>query len=122
MHTDLSNADYHAHPAYSKSDLDAANKSGRHLFDKKNGPPRPSTAAFDLGTALHAAALPGESLDSVAVRMPEGLKKTTKEGKAFVAEHGDKIIRLLFRGRLDRPDRLRARYERSIFRRPSSRG
>tara|TARA_A100001201_G_C4057431_1_gene191624 strand:- start:153 stop:995 length:843 start_codon:yes stop_codon:yes gene_type:complete len=92
MHTDLSNADYHAHPAYSKSDLDAANKSGRHLFDKKNGPPRPSTAAFDLGTALHAAALPGESLDSVAVRMPEGLKKTTKEGKAFIAENAGKII------------------------------
>ena len=92
MHTDLSNADYHAHPAYSKSDLDAANKSGRHLLDKKNGPPRPSTAAFDLGTALHAAALPGESLDSVAVRMPEGLKRTTKEGRAFVAEHADKII------------------------------
>ena len=92
MHTDLSNADYHAHPAYSKSDLDAANKSGRHLLDKKNGPPRPSTAAFDLGTALHAGALPGESLDSVAVRMPEGLKKTTKEGRAFVAEHAGKII------------------------------
>ena len=88
----MTNEEYHGHAAVSKSDLDAANKSGRHLFDKKNGPPRPSTAAFDLGTALHAFALPGESLDSVAVRMPEGLKKTTKEGKAFVAEHADKII------------------------------
>ena len=92
MHTDLSNADYHDHPAYSKSDLDAANKSGRHLLDKKNGPPRASTAAFDIGTALHADALPGESLDDVAVRMPEGMKKTTKEGKAFVAENAGKII------------------------------
>lgn len=92
MHQDMTNEEYHSHAAVSKSDLDAAHKSGRHYFDKKNGPVRPSTAAFDLGTALHAAALPGESFDSVAVRMPEGLKKTTKEGKAFVAEHADKII------------------------------
>ena len=88
----MTNEEYHGHDAYSKSDLDAAHKSGRHLLDKKNGPKRPSTAAFDIGTALHAFALPGESLDSVAVRMPEGLKKTTKEGKAFVAEHAGKII------------------------------
>ena len=92
MHTDLSNADYHNHPSYSKSDLDAAHKSGRHLLDKRNGPPRASTAAFDIGTVLHATALPGECADSIAVRMPEGMKKTTKEGKAFVAEHADKII------------------------------
>lgn len=92
MLRELSNAHYHAHPAYSKSDLDAANKSGRHLFDKKNGPPQPSTPAFNFGTAVHASALPGEEFDSVAVRMPEGLKKTTKEGKAFMAEHSDKII------------------------------
>ena len=88
----MTNEEYHGHAAFSKSDLDAARKSGRHLFDKKNGPPRSSTAAFDFGTAFHAAALPGESFDSVAVRMPVGLKKTTKEGKAFVAEHADKIM------------------------------
>ena len=92
MPEEMTNEEYHGHAAVSKSDLDVAHKSGRHYFDKKNGPPRPSTAAFDIGTALHAAALPGESFDSVAVRMPEGLKKTTKEGKAFVAEHSDKII------------------------------
>ena len=88
----LSNADYHDHPAYSKSDLDAAHRSGKHLWDKRHGPPRESTAAFDFGTALHAAGLPGEDFDAVAVRMPDGMKKTTKEGKAFVLEHQDKII------------------------------
>ena len=92
MPQDMTNEEYHSHAAVSKSDLDAAHKSGRHYFDKKNGPVRASTAAFDIGTALHAAALPGESFDSVAVRMPEGLKKTTKEGKAFVAENAGKII------------------------------
>lgn len=92
MLINLSNADYHAHPAYSKSDLDAARKSGRHLLDKKEGPPQASTQAFDFGTAFHASALPGEDFDSIAVRMPEGLKKTTKEGKAFVADNANRII------------------------------
>ena len=92
MAEQMTNGAYHAHEAISKSKLDAARKSGRHLYDMLHGPPRESTAAFDLGTALHAAALPGESLEEVAVRMPEGMKKTTKEGRAFVAENKSKII------------------------------
>lgn len=88
----MSNADYHKHKAISKSKLDAARKSGKHLYDILYGPPRESTAVLDFGTVFHAAGLPGEDFDSVAVRMPEGMKKTTKEGKAFVAEHRDKII------------------------------
>ena len=88
----MSNADYHAHKAISKSKLDAARKSGRHLQDLLYGPTRDSTAAFDMGTVVHASALPGENPDDIAVRMPEGMKKTTKEGKAFVAEHKGKII------------------------------
>ena len=88
----MSNAEYHAHKAISKSKLDAARKSGRHLQDMLFGPPRESTAAFDMGTVVHASALPGENPDDIAVRMPEGMKKTTKEGKAFVAEHKGKII------------------------------
>ena len=88
----MSNADYHAHKAISKSKLDAARKSGKHLYDMLYGPPRESTAHFDMGTVLHASALPGEDADEIAVRMPEGMKKTTKEGKAFVAEHKGKII------------------------------
>ena len=89
---EMTNAEYHAHKAISKSKLDAARKSGRHLYDMLYGPPRDSTAAFDMGTVLHASALPGENPDEIAVRMPEGMKKTTKEGKAFVAEHKGKII------------------------------
>ena len=89
---EMSNADYHAHKAISKSKLDAARKSGKHLYDMLYGPPRESTAVFDMGTVLHASALPGEDADEIAVRMPEGMKKSTKEGKAFVAEHQGKII------------------------------
>lgn len=88
----MSNAEYHAHKAISKSKLDAARKSGRHLYDMLYGPPRDSTAAFDMGTVLHASALPGENADDIVVRMPAGMKKTTKEGKAFVDEHKGKII------------------------------
>ena len=88
----MTNEEYHADPAFSKSDLDAAAKSGKHLYDKLFGPKRESTPAFDFGTAFHAAALPGEDFDQVAVRMPDGLKKTTKEGKAFMAEHKGKIL------------------------------
>ena len=89
---EMTNAEYHAHEAISKSKLDAARKSGKHLHDMLHGPPRESTAAFDLGTALHAAALPGENVHEVAVRMPEGMKKTTKEGKTFVSDNKGKII------------------------------
>ena len=88
----MTNAEYHAHKAISKSKLDAARKSGRHLRDMLYGPPRESTSHFDMGTVLHASALPGENPGDIAVRMPSGMKKTTKEGKAFVAEHKGKII------------------------------
>ena len=55
------------------------------ICDMLYGLPRDSTAAFDMGT-VHASALPGENADEM-VRMPAGMKKTTKEGKAFVVEH-----------------------------------
>ena len=79
-------------PAISKSKLDAARKSGKHLYDMLYGPPRESTAAFDMGTVLHASALPGENVDEIAVRMPEGMKKTLRRAKPLLAEHKGKII------------------------------
>ncbi len=93
MTTELTNAEYHAHQAISKSDLDAASRSGRHFLDKKEGPPRASTAVFDFGTAFHAAVLPGEDFSQVAVRMPKLItSKATKAGKEFAKEHEGKII------------------------------
>jgi len=89
---EMSNADYHAHKAISKSKLDAARKSGKHLYDILYGPPREPTAAFDFGTVFHALALPGENADEIAVRMPQGMDGRTKAGKAFLAEHKGKII------------------------------
>lgn len=93
MTIELTNAEYHAHEAISKSDLDAARKSGIHLLDKKEGPPRASTPVFDFGTAFHAAVLPGEDFSQTAVRMPKEItSKATKAGKEFAKEHEGKII------------------------------
>ena len=92
MPIDMTSDDYHSHPAISNSNLAAARQSGRHFLDQKEGPPRASTAAFVFGTLFHATALPGENVDQIAVRMPEGLKKTTKEGKAFISSNEGKII------------------------------
>ena len=92
MPTEMTNEYYHSHPAISSSNLAAARQSGRHFLDQKEGPPRSSAPHFDFGTVFHASALPGENVDQIAVRMPEGLKKTTKEGKAFVSDNEGKII------------------------------
>ena len=93
MLTQLTNAEYHAHEAISKSKLDAARKSGKHLHDMLYGPPRESTAAFGFGTVFHAAVLPGEDFSQVAVRMPKSItSKATKAGKEFAKEHEGKII------------------------------
>lgn len=77
----ISNAEYHSHPATSKSDLDLARKSAQHLYDKLYGPPRESTPTFDFGTMFHAAVLPGESLEDIAIRTPDDYDGRTKAGK-----------------------------------------
>jgi len=79
----ISNAEYHSHPATSKSDLDLAHKSALHLYDKLFGPPRESTPTFDFGTMFHAAVLPGESLEEIAIRTPDDYDGRTKAGKEF---------------------------------------
>ena len=84
---EMSNAEYHAHKAISKSKLDAARKSGRHLYDMLYGPPRESTSHFDMGTVLHASALPGENADDIAVRMPAGMR--TAMSSAFSPGRAD---------------------------------
>ena len=89
---ELSNADYHSHKAISNSDLGAAAQSGQAFYDKKFGPKRESTKAFDVGTCFHSLVLPGEQFSQVAAVRPEGLDGRTKAGKAFAAENAGKII------------------------------
>ena len=57
---ELSNAEYHSHLAISNSDLGAAAQSGQAFYDKKFGPKRESTKAFDVGTCFHSLVFPGQ--------------------------------------------------------------
>lgn len=81
----MNNADYHRHPAVSKSHLDQIARSPLHYWsrylDPDRVPPEPSTA-MTIGSALHMHVLELDQWDANYVVMPEGLKRTTKEGKA----------------------------------------
>lgn len=82
---DLENADYHRHTAVSKSHLDQIARSPLHYWSRYVDPnrvePTPSPQ-MQLGTALHTHVLELDQWDARYVVMPEGLKRTTKEGKA----------------------------------------
>jgi exodeoxyribonuclease VIII len=80
----LPSADYHAHPAVSKSVLDKIAKSPMHARAYLDGTREEPTAAMNFGTALHACALePERFADEYAVF--EGDRRT-KDGKARYEE------------------------------------
>ena len=89
----MTNEEYHADPAFSKSDLDAAAKSGKHLYDMLFGPPRESTPAFDMGTVLF---MPLHYLVRTSTKLLYAclmvLRRLQKKAKPFMAEHKGKII------------------------------
>lgn len=81
----MENAEYHRHSAVSKSHLDLVARSPLHYWARYVDPnrvePEPSEQ-MALGSALHTHVLELDQWDSRYVVMPEGLKRTTKEGKA----------------------------------------
>lgn len=90
---DMPSADYHAHPAVSKSVLDQIARSPLHCRAYLDGVRTEPTAAMQFGTALHAAVLEPE-LFTRQYRVFEGDRRTTK-GKADYAallESGASII------------------------------
>lgn len=54
--------------------------------------PREPTPAMRLGTAIHCAVLQPQEWDARYIVRPEGLDGRTKEGKAWAAECGDRVI------------------------------
>jgi exodeoxyribonuclease VIII len=81
----LENAEYHRHAAASKSHLDQIARSPLHYWARYLDPNRIEPAPSEqmaLGSALHTHVLELDQWDSRYVVMPEGLKRTTKEGKA----------------------------------------
>lgn len=74
-------AEYHAHPALSRSRLWLLNKSPQK-FKWEEEHPEPPTAAFRLGAAFHKLVLEPETFDEEYVGTPD-FDKRTKDGKAM---------------------------------------
>jgi hypothetical protein len=98
-HLDLSNADYHAHPAVSKSHLDKVARSPAHYWASYLDPervPQEPTQAMILGTALHTAVLEPELWDQQFAVPPQAFDRRTKAGKelaqAFEQEAAGKLV------------------------------
>lgn len=83
---DMTNDDYHAHPAISKSGLDKVAKSPAHYFAYLNGKGEHETEAKTFGAAFHdAVLLPSEFSERYTV-LPPDFNGRTKVGKAHVAD------------------------------------
>lgn len=79
--TDLPASVYHAVDALSSTRLQILNTgTNRHLSHKLSNPD--DNEDFVVGRAFHAAVLQPEVYAAEFVAMPDGLKRTTKEGKA----------------------------------------
>lgn len=81
----MENADYHRHPAVSKSHLDQVARSPLHYWARYVDPNRVEqepTAAMTIGSALHTHVLELDTWDNRYVTMPEGIDRRTKQGKA----------------------------------------
>lgn len=91
----LTNAEYHQHPAISKSGLDRIDQSPAHyrawLTEK-----RVSTPALAFGTAAHSYILEPEIFDDGYIVMTDKIDRRTKVGKeaweTFQAEAGDRQV------------------------------
>lgn len=92
----LPNADYHAHEAISKSQLDHIARSPALLEWSKNAPrDEDAVKAFDFGTALHALILEPEMFAATYVREPKFDRRTNAgkaEAAAFAEEHAEKSL------------------------------
>ncbi len=77
---DLPEAEYHAHPAISKSGLDRIAISPLHFKAWKEAPPEP-TEAMIFGSLCHRQILEPESFDLSVVCAPD-VDRRTKDGKA----------------------------------------
>lgn len=85
----LTNAEYHAHSAVSKSGLDMVRRSPLHYWNRYLNPDRviePPTPAMVLGSALHARVLEPHLFDDEYIVAPEGIDRRTKEGKLLWAD------------------------------------
>jgi exodeoxyribonuclease VIII len=78
---DLTNAEYHASPAISKSGLDLIRKAPALYKWRRENPSEP-TPAMRLGTLTHTAVLEPDLFPSTTIVMPESIDRRTSAGKA----------------------------------------
>lgn len=90
----MTNAEYHAHPAVSKSDLDAVHRSPMHYLYRRENPQQP-TSALLTGSVVHKMVLEPETFAEEYIAAP-AIDRRTKAGKeeyaAFEQEAAGKII------------------------------
>tara|TARA_B100000945_G_scaffold276333_1_gene240873 strand:- start:175 stop:1014 length:840 start_codon:yes stop_codon:yes gene_type:complete len=94
MQPQMNNEEYHSRPEISKSDLDAAAKSGVHFLHKKEGTKSKPTPAMRIGSAFHALILEPDVFENEFIYKPEILNARSKEGKEWKArqEEAGKIV------------------------------
>jgi exodeoxyribonuclease VIII len=78
---DLTNAEYHASPAISKSGLDLIRKAPA-LYRWRQANPTEQTPAMRLGTLTHTVVLESEVFAHSVIARPEGIDRRTSAGKA----------------------------------------
>jgi hypothetical protein len=81
----MTNEEYHSSADISKSDLDAARKSGLHFKYKKEGPRQKPTPAMRIGSAFHALTLEPDLFENEYIYKPDFLNARSKEGKEWKA-------------------------------------
>ena len=93
----MNNAEYHAHPAISKSKLDSIARSPLHYWHRYINPdaqPPEPTPAMEFGTAVHSIILEPDLFNSEYALAPS-INRTTKAGKEAWAEastSGKKLV------------------------------
>lgn len=100
IHKDLiigeTNADYHAHPSISSTQVKTFLKSRQLFKDTQDGIVKPkSSAAYSLGTAIHTYFLERADFHNQIAVSPADHKGNTKDGKAWkkaALEEGKTII------------------------------
>jgi len=84
----MNNAEYHAHPAISKSKLDSIARSPLHYWHRYINPdaqPPEPTPAMEFGTAVHSIILEPDLFNTEYTLAPS-INRTTKAGKEAWAE------------------------------------
>jgi hypothetical protein len=82
---DLTNAEYHASPAISKSGLDLIRKAPA-LYRWRQANPQEQTPAMRLGTLTHTVVLEPDRFEQDTIVRPEGIDRRTSAGKLAWAE------------------------------------